>query len=259
MVIQFLAQVQSKGNAEKWDLPLEKVISLVETHTHPQGHATGPEERDCHLGRLFGLKALAQSGVLFAPSAVAEYGRVLSLLFDLSKKKPWLRESCAWAICSSVQAWSDEGRPLATKTTYSALADSGLAKSSEGAALWITLQVYCPDVAAPSNIWAKDSPLDMSNLASLARVLKEVDLRDGESDGNSTQKGSWNPKLHFVWDLIFSAYFGEEEQWRRLPRERGAGMAAWAEFWKIVVDGKPPLTSTSAYTIWYLDSALDSS
>lgn len=114
--------------------------------------------------------------------------------------------------------------------TYAALIESGLARSSEGVAIWLTLQAHHPSVAPPKDVWIKDSPLNSSNLASLGKILKEAG-----GDGEMQPKGSWNPKLNFVWELILGVYFDEEGRWAKL--EKGA-IAEWKEVWKVVVDGE---------------------
>lgn len=114
--------------------------------------------------------------------------------------------------------------------TYAALVESGLARSSEGVAVWLTLQAHHPGVKPPSDVWIKDSPLNSSNLANLGKILKEA----GEDVGMQT-KGSWNPKLNFVWEFISGVYFDEEGEWAGL---RKGEIAEWKELWKVVVDGK---------------------
>lgn len=228
--IQFITALQSGENPSKWDIPLDKILTAVKNNTQPQGHTTGPEERDYHLGRLFGLQALIQAGITTKDgSTLPRYAEVLTLLFELSKKKPWLRESCAWTICSSVQSWPAGVAVEAAGLTYSALVESGLARSSEGVAVWLTLQAGYPGVAPPRDVWVKESPLNSANLGSLGKVLKEA------GEGEAQQKGSWNPKLHFVWDFIMGVYFDEEGRWAEL---RKGGVAEWKEVWRVVVDGE---------------------
>lgn len=230
--IQFLTALQSGTNPTKWDISLEKILTSVKGNTQPQGHTTGPEERDYHLGRLFGLQSLIQSGITTVDeTTLPQYAEILTLLFELSKKKPWLRESCAWTICASAQSWPNAVAKKAADLTYAALVESGLTKSSEGVAIWLTLRAYHPDVASPSDVWVKDSPLNSSNLASLGKVLKEA----GGEEGSAQQKGSWNPKLHFVWEFILGVYFDEEGKWAGL---RKGDIAEWRDVWKVVVDGE---------------------
>lgn len=114
--------------------------------------------------------------------------------------------------------------------TYAALVESGLARSSEGVAIWLTLQAHHPSVTPPNDVWIKNSPLNSLNLVNLGKILKEA----GEYGGMQS-KGSWNPKLNFVWEFILEAYFEKEGKWAGL---REGEIAEWKEVWKVVVDGE---------------------
>ncbi|KAL7269860.1 DNA-directed DNA polymerase [Rhizina undulata] len=232
VLTEYMTALQAPGNPEKWDIPLEKIIELIKNHTTSQG-SSGQEERDYYLGRLFGLQSLFQSNVLFfSEEKLVFYSEALVLLFELAKKKPWLSESCAWTICSAIPRWSAEIKTKAAEMTYAALVEAGLTKTSEGVGIWMMLQASHPEIAPPKDVWAKDSPLNVSSLALLAKVVKEGgQKKDGEE---MQQKGSWNPKLHFVWETILAFYFSEERTWK-MGRE-GKGVAGWAEFWRVVVD-----------------------
>lgn len=157
------------------------------------------------------------------------------MLFELGQKKPWLRESCAWAIAGSASSWSKVTAKKAAGITYEKLKTTGFAKSGEGVGIWLALQAAYPDVKPPKDVWTKESPLAVSNLAKVAKVLKESHSKeDGEG---SKAKGSWNPKLSFTWDYVLAIYFSSEAKWSSLREEDGA-VASWEEFWRVVVDGE---------------------
>lgn len=178
-----------------------------------------------------------QSEVLFRGGEGEGYAEVLKFLFELSVRKPWLRESCASIVCSAVSGWSDETKRWAAKVTYDALAGSGLAKTSDGVAVWLTLQVCCPKVLPPKGPWVKECPLAKPNLATLAKVLKEAGSKD-EGGGSLQQKGSWSPKHNFVWDLVLEAYLGESGEWVDFRGRETSALPTWEEFWKVAIDGK---------------------
>lgn len=210
---------------------------MVVKNTTQHGHTTGQEERDFWLGRLFGLQSLVQSNILFtSDSALEKYPAVLDLLFEVAQKKPWLMESSAWTIASSVLRWPAATAAKAAEITYKKLTESGLAKSGEGVGIWLALQANQPSVTPPKDVWSKGSPLITSNLSTLAKVLKESGSKEGATDGAKV-KGSWNPKLGFVWDSILNVYFSNEPEWKSI---RGAKHkpAEWSEFWRVVVDGE---------------------
>jgi len=212
------------------------VIDVVKSNTQSQGHS-GQEERDYWLGRLFGLQSLVQANILFASEeALQEYAEVLDLLFEVAQKKPWLMESSFWTIASSVPTWPTGTASQAAEITYRKLAESGLAKMGEGVGLWLALQAYRPTVTPPKDVWSKGSPLVTGSLSTLARVLKESSSKEDVAEGGKS-KGSWSPKLGFVWDLILKVYFSSEESWRKV-QDRKNPIAEWAEFWRVVVDGE---------------------
>lgn len=236
VLTEFISSLQSSGNPEKWNISLETILGAVKNNTAPQsGHTTRPEERDYHLGRLFGLQSVLASGITTAPGREAAHKEVLNLLFELAKRKPWLRESCAWTVCESVQRGvTVEAATLA----YAALVESGMAKTMEGVAVWLCVAAYHPGVAAPREVWGGGSPLGAGNLGTLGRILKD----SGEEEGGAA-KGTWNQKLHFVWDFIFAVYLAEDEVWSEL---RGSSeIAGWAELWRVVIDESLFSTSSS--------------
>ncbi|KAI5849467.1 DNA polymerase phi-domain-containing protein [Morchella snyderi] len=239
VLTEFLASLQSSENPAKWDISLTAILSAVKANTTPQsGHTTRPEERGYHLGRLFGLQSILQSGITAAPGSEAEaaHREVLDELFELAKRKPWLRESCAWAVCESVQRGVGAG---AAAATYSALAESGMSKTTEGVAVWLCVAAYHPGVVAPREVWSGGLPLGAGNLGVLGKILKDSGEEEG---GGGAAKGTWSQKLHFVWDFILAVHLAEEGVWSEL--RKSSEVAGWAELWRAVVDES--LFSTSA-------------
>ena len=226
--------LQAGENATKWGISLSDLIAAVVRNTASRGHTTGQEERDHWLGRLFGLQSIVQANILFANDvALQEYAGVLDLLFEVAQKKPWLMESSAWTIASSALRWPAATAEKAAEITYRKLVESGTVKTGEGVGIWLALQAHSPAVAAPKDVWTKNNPLLATNLATLAKVLKE----SGSNEDGAKQKGSWSPKLGFVWDFVLDAYFSDDKPWKTV-REGSHGVAAWADFWKTVVDGE---------------------
>jgi DNA polymerase phi len=200
------------------------------------GHSSGQEERDYWLGRLFGLQSVVQSNILFTnDEAIAKYPAVLDLLFEVARKKPWLMESSAWTVAASVPRWPGAMKAKAAEITYSKLVESGLAKTGEGVGIWLALQAHIPEVTPPKDVWSKGSPLLIGNLVTLARVLKE----SGAKEEGTKTKGSWNPKLGFVWESLLNVYFSDDAAWKAVKDGKHAA-ASWSEFWRVVVDGESP-------------------
>ena len=89
--------------------------------------------------------------------------------------------------------------------------------------------------------------LASQNLHALGRVLKEAEIEIDESapsgaatgGGGTGGTGSWRPQPHFVWDIIFDAYF---------PQTSAPGLAgkvSFQEFFRVVVDGQSDLSNQS--------------
>jgi DNA polymerase phi len=114
-----------------------------------------------------------------------------------------------------------------TKVTLEKLVEAGLALSPEGVGIWLTAQRLHPKMTFPSKPWGKSgNPLD--NLQSLAKALKESSsAEETKVKSQQVKSGSWNPKLHFVWDLVLAEYAS------------GARASSdFEHFWKVAVDGK---------------------
>ena len=219
------------------------------TQSSESGHTSRQEERDFHLGRLFGLQSLIQSGIVFNHEANLElYPAILDLVFELAEKKDWLRESCAWTVATSAERWPAAKATEIAETTYTKLAESGFAKSGEGVGIWLMLQAHHPKAAAPADVWSKDSPLAKSNLTKLSKVLRD----SGSNDDTETKtKGSWNPKLGFVWDFILRAYFSKDKAWAGIRHSKKHAVSEWSDFWRAVVDeGLFASTSSDERKYW---------
>ena len=80
----------------------------------------------------------------------------------------------------------------------------------EGVAVWQLFTQKCSldPAEQPDNQWKKRDVLDPDNLDTLAVVLKETTgNKDGEvrEDLIAVQKGYWNERPHFVWDILFDS------------------------------------------------------
>lgn len=191
------------------------------------GSGKGSDERDMMFARLFGSTAIIDSGILFAPSATLEdFSAIMLSLLALTDSKAWLAEAAGWALLRAAQGllassveWKDEALSALVEKVY-----GDRAWSPEKIALTLALQRGAPDLdwkklLAPT---FKHTPLLSSgNLITLGRVLKE-----GGDDDNSARAGTYQPKLHFVWDGIMDEYFKHE----------AAGIAPFAELFRVVVD-----------------------
>lgn len=195
------------------------------------------EERDHYFGRLFGTEAIIKSSILFdASESNGHWEQVLDIIYEVAKKKPWLREECGWILYGAVQLLDRQNcDPNYARLMIDRLCSNGLAKTPEGLSLWLSIKSSFPTVNLPKGIWRQEDPLDIKERLALAKVLKEAseptESRNG-AEGNH-QKGMWNSKLHFAWDIILAHFFERQYRDPSKPSKR----LNFHNFWVDVVDG----------------------
>ena len=185
---------------------------------------TFQEERDHCIGRLFGSEALIKSQILFTPSASGDnWDSAIDLIFELAKKKAWLREECGWVLFNSLQLLKTVlNGQIFTQIVLKKAHTNDLFRTSEGLSLWIAGQQNFPELALPKHVFHRKDPLHRREKSNLCRILH------GTSDGESTaslQKGFWSSRLHFAWGVVFSSVL--EDQPKRV---------SFADLWKEAVD-----------------------
>lgn len=201
----------------------EKILGFLVAKTKPEGDLSGQEEKDHHFGLLFGLQSFVRAKIVFGDDE--RWSVILAKLIELAKRKPWIKEECGWVIVEALAQMSEEQ----AKYTLDQLVDAGLALTPEGVGIWLTARKQFPDAKLPSKPWGKSgNPLD--NLQSLAKALKESSTNDENNVQTQLVKsGSWNPQLHFVWNLVLSQYAA--------GAKGKTGNSDFEHFWKVAVDG----------------------
>ena len=191
------------------------------------------EERDHHFGRLFGAEAVIKSRVLISSDSIEQWERVIGLVYELAMKKAWLREECGWVLREALLLL----KPCANvfkhaQIVIDKLSASGLAKTPEGLALWVTAQFIYPDIQLPKHVWHHEDPLHRRERSNLARTLKEIYHRDGIKDTTkqTAEKGMWSSRIHFAWDVVFEALLDSSQN--ALKRLK------FPDLWTEAVDGK---------------------
>lgn len=182
--------------------------------TQVKSSMKGKEERAILFGRLFGLQALLNSGSITDENAVVEEQQTfVTLLMELATKKPWLRETAIFTLCSFIKQLlvSHQLGAQVVRHIFRQLTDLGLTLTSEGIAVYLSIPTDLRSVSQEitnSSTWKNGDPLTKGNLPVLARTLKEVgDPSTDNSDENKgqqkvQQKSSWTQRLPFVWDLV---------------------------------------------------------
>jgi DNA polymerase phi len=205
-------------------LSFDVVLDILVNKTKPNGDLSGQEEKDHFLGLLFGLQSFVRAKILREEDS--NWNAILEKLMELAKKKPWIREECGWVVIEALAQMKQIQVEHALQVIY----DAGLANTPEGVGIFITARDLFPDLKIPSKPWGPTgNPLD--RLQSLAKALKESSRNDGSKTQEAKLTGNWNPKLHFVWDIVLGRFADAQ-------RERGTTTLDFENFWKVAVDGQ---------------------
>ncbi|KAI9838516.1 MAG: DNA-directed DNA polymerase [Sclerophora amabilis] len=219
-------------------ISLSEVLEVLKSRTQPAaGSNSRQEERDHCLGRLFGLEAVLDAGVLFISGSTEQSQRdVVSLVLELAKKKSWLREECGWILCKAVRAnpQTPFGESFA-RTVVEQICEKDLAHTPEGVAIWLSIQSRYPDIRLPKSPWHHRDPLHPKNMTTLPAVMKEssqpVELANEKEE---QQRGMWNSKPHFSWDILFDRLSQRTERQREGSSK--SKCVSFSEFWNAAVD-----------------------
>ncbi|KZV92838.1 hypothetical protein EXIGLDRAFT_613837 [Exidia glandulosa HHB12029] len=222
-----------------------QMITLILEASETSNAMKGHEERDMLFARLFGLTALAQSGLLVRASDAAtedDFARVIDALDNLGQRKSWLAESAAWAVSRALDtlaksdvAWRDSAAKRAVKKSF---ADETGAKewTQENVALALHAQKGFPDLKWKkllSPTFKDANILSTGHLATLAKIFKDGSVdQDSEAKQNSAGAGGWKPQIHFVWDVILDTFYPPPSS----SSSSDAALASIQDFFRIVVD-----------------------
>lgn len=165
-----------------------QILTLLKKESQTTGSMSGQEERDMLFARLFGLKAIIQSGLLTreaslrmsstSASSLDSFTAVLSELLSLAEKKSWLKESCWWTLVTTIDKVNVSNVPWkqdAFKIIFDYVFIKDAAWGPEKIAVAVQLQRLCPSIE-----WSKycgtylknPEVLSPANFSILARILK---------------------------------------------------------------------------------------
>lgn len=183
--------------------------------------------------------------MLFQPQAPFEdWIKILTTLFDLAKKKPWLREECGWIIfCSLRDIQTHKFDVKYAEAALDSLCQNGLAKTPEGVAIWTAAKDLFPTMKFPEGVWQHGGPLHVREKATLAKIMKETSESQpepGKENGKAQSSGVWNPKLHFAWDSVLQKLYAQspEKNGSSKDKDSKATQASFTDIWTEVVDSK---------------------
>lgn len=233
VLTEVLSQLFGKKELSKTHysgLTFDKVLDILKAKTKPEGDLSGQEERDHAFGLLFGLQCFVRANIVSVKGQEEYWDKVLYILAQLARKKPWMREECGFIIVEAFEQMDQ----LQVEGTLEILEKAGLAFSPEGVGIWLTARKKFPEMAFPSKPWGR-SGNPLKHLSALAKVLKESSSTAGKENGEMAQQtGNWHPQLHFVWDRVLETCLDDNT-------ERSTTVETeFKDFWKVVVDGKSP-------------------
>ena len=176
---------------------------------------------------------------MFQPGTNVEaWSNILDIVYDLAKKKPWLREECGFILFNSIHVL--KGRELKyAQLIIDKMLAKGLAKTPQGVAIWIRIQAEFPSIDLPPGVWHHDDPLNRKEKSRLAKILMEAPASTSSQNGielEATAKGAWSTKLQFVWEVILAELL--DDQPLGLQNAKSAKRIKFSEFWEECVDSK---------------------
>lgn len=216
-----LTEILSKSH----HLSAQPVYSLLISSTENQGGMKASEERDLLLGRLFGIKAIVSSGLIFRSSSDVDsqlkiWNSLVDDLDSLTRKRSWLSESAGWVLtCGMLQNLLAHSEPIswketALKTLVQKIVLQNNSWNLEKLAMAILLQRYnvtidwdsilrdilpVPLILSPENM-----PTLYALLISSGHSLEPSDLKSAStpaaSHSASTNEPSTHP--HFIHSII---------------------------------------------------------
>ncbi|CAO1616346.1 unnamed protein product [Sympodiomycopsis kandeliae] len=205
------------------------VLVLVLRASTPVGKVSRSEERNLLFARLFGVQALVRSGLLSRSSSVSDVTRAIDILVELGEKKSPLRESAGWVLVQMLESISSETSTSPSsvrKSTCEAL--SRYATQGELSPEKLAVLLKLSQVDSKFKLEGKIASVKRGNILSsdnlplLAKLLRNApsaDILEDEQEEVSAgakspaqkkgpQSGSFNPRVHFVWDVILDTYYG---------------------------------------------------
>lgn len=270
-LIEVLRELVEK---EEHELTVSTFLQQVLKLSQVKSSMKGKDERSVLFGRLFGLQVLLNSQLLFnkkvsSPELLCEF---VDQLVELSSIKSWLRETSIFTLCQFISLLKDNSNEdVVLVHILQKINDVGLNLTTEGIAVYLSIpqqtrEIYANKIIDTKLNWKNGDPFSKGNLPTLAKALKDVEVVEPESDGsdtpktkngNSKQKGSWSPRIHFVWDIIIQHYnnhgvedFADNENEISSSKKRKKTSSKSSkkqkitndnevplkEFWKVVVD-----------------------
>lgn len=161
------------------------------------------------------------------------------MIFDLAKKKPWIREECGWIVYRCIYDLSSQKANVKfAEAALERLCSNDLARTPEGVSIWLAVKEIFPNASVPSKVWKHDDPIDSKERTQLAKVMKESSASEPDGQGkNAKASGVWNSKLHFAWEAVLTRVSDVPKKEKSMSKESGTRIS-FADFWTDLVESE---------------------
>ncbi|KAJ1863527.1 DNA-directed DNA polymerase [Coemansia sp. RSA 989] len=210
-------------------ISVKLVLDLLWKSTEATNSMRGQEQRDMRFGRIFGLMALVQSGIITRQGTTpVEIRKIVMELAAIGAKKSYLREIAYVTMTSMVPMLKRfDGRDELIGMFVEVGLDKGVVETPDELLLAMRLRRQYPGYDWHSALpqWQGRHMLSARNGAKVAKVLCE-------QTENPAATGTWHPQLHRVWDEIFDLYFNPQ----RADEAQAHSPMEFEQLWERVVE-----------------------
>ncbi len=200
----------------KYYLTVEEFLQMLNDTTKVASSMSGREVKNVLLGKLMGLKCLAETQNLIAKSehVVENYTLFLEECLNLAQTKVWLVELCISHICNLLSQVIEINKKDSItitegviKITFEAIEKHNFSETPDGIAVFLTVPSKFRSLAVPfwsHNHWKNGNPMSSGNSVLLSKVLKNANIRNDSEENATKKKKETMPrvKLHSVWKLL---------------------------------------------------------
>ncbi|KAJ1965323.1 DNA-directed DNA polymerase [Dipsacomyces acuminosporus] len=211
-------------------ISVKAVLDILWKHTQVSSSTKGQERRDMQFGRIFGLMALIQSGIIARTGTTAQdIKMIIAELTGIAAEKTYLRELSYVTMAHMVPMLGSFGFCNdAIATLVQTALNRGNIRTPDELYLALLLRREYPKYnwAAALPRWKGAHMLDAGNLSLAKKALCEM-------SEDSALFSNWHPQLHTVWDEIFDLYYNKERG-GEIKKQKPVDFAA---LWDTVVEG----------------------
>ncbi|KAJ2851235.1 DNA-directed DNA polymerase [Coemansia brasiliensis] len=210
-------------------ISVKLVLDLLWKSTEATNSMKGQEQRDMRFGRIFGLMALVQSGIITRQgTTTVEIRKIVMELVAIGAKKSYLREIAFVTLTSMVPMLKQfSARDELIGMFVEVGLDKGAIETPDELLLAMRLRRQYPGYDWHSALpqWQGRHMLSARNGTKVAKILCE-------QTENPSVTGTWHPQLHRVWEEIFDLYFSPQ----RADEAQAQTPMEFEQLWERVVE-----------------------